>query len=365
MPDRTPGGGRPVRVGLVGYGLAGAVFHAPLVAATPGLELAAVVTRDPARRAKAAADFPGARLLDAPDALFAPGADVDLVVVASPNATHAPLARAAIAAGRHVVVDKPVARTAAEVTALAAAARAAGVVLAPFHNRRWDGDFRTVRRLVADGALGTVLRFESRFDRWRPEPRAGWKEAGGPAEGTGVLYDLGPHLVDQAVTLFGPVESVYAELDRRRPGDAAVDDDAFVALRHASGVRAHLWASAAAAQPGPRFRVMGARAAYVKWGLDPQEAALAAGARPGDAGWGGEPPDRWGALGVEGAPGDEAVRPVATERGAYEQFYAGVLAAVRDGAPPPVDPADAAAGLAVIEAAVASAAEGRVVRLPA
>jgi len=307
MPDRTPGGGRPVRVGLVGYGLAGAVFHAPLVAATPGLELAAVVTRDPARRAKAAADFPGARLLDAPDALFAPGADVDLVVVASPNATHAPLARAAIAAGRHVVVDKPVARTAAEVTALAAAARAAGVVLAPFHNRRWDGDFRTVRRLVADGALGTVLRFESRFDRWRPAPRAGWKEAGGPAEGTGVLYDLGPHLVDQAVTLFGPVESVYAELDRRRPGDAAVDDDAFVALRHASGVRAHLWASAAAAQPGPRFRVMGARAAYVKWGLDPQEAALAAGARPGDAGWGGEPPDRWGALGVEGAPGEVAV----------------------------------------------------------
>jgi predicted dehydrogenase len=161
------------------------------------------------------------------------------------------------------------------------------------------------------------------------------------------------------------VESVYAELDRRRPGDAAVDDDAFVRLRHASGVRAHLWASAAAAQPGPRFRVMGARAAYVKWGLDPQEAALAAGARPGQPGWGREPEARWGALGTDGGAGGDAPHPVPTEPGGYEQFYAGVLAAVRGEAAPPVDPADAVAGLAVIEAARQSAAERRVVAVAA
>jgi predicted dehydrogenase len=353
-----------VRVGLVGYGLAGAVFHAPLVAATPGLALAAVVTRDPARRAQAAREHPGVRLLDAAEALWAPDAGVDLVVVASPNATHAPLAAAAVAAGRHVVVDKPFALDAAEGAALAARARDAGVVLVPFHNRRWDGDFRTVRRLVAEGALGAVGRFESRFDRWRPVPRAGWKEQGGPGTGTGLLYDIGSHLVDQALVLFGPATHVYAECDRRRPGDPSVDDDVFVALTHASGVRSHLYASALAGQPGARFRVFGDRGAYVKWGLDGQEAALGAGRRPGDAGWGEDPADRWGTLGADGADGDAATRPVPSERGAYEQFYAGVLASVRDGAPPPVEPADAVAGLAVLEAARRSAAEGRVVRLP-
>ncbi len=363
MPNTSRPGA--VRVGLVGYGLAGAVFHAPLVAATPGLRLAAVVTRDPERRARAARDFPDARLVDAPEALWAPGSDVDLVVVASPNASHAPLAGAALAAGRHVVVDKPFALAAAEGAAVAARARQAGLVLAPFHNRRWDGDFRTVRSLVAGGSLGAVGRLESRFDRWRPVPRAGWKEVGGPGAGTGLLFDLGPHLVDQALVLFGPVARVYAELDRRRPGDPTVDDDVFVALTHASGARSHLYASATAAQPGARFRVLGDRAAYVKWGLDGQEAALAAGDRPGRPGWGEEPPERWGTVGVEGGEGDAAPRPVPTERGAYEQFYAGVLAAVRDGAPPPVDPADAVAGLAVLEAAARSAAEGGAVPLPA
>ncbi len=360
-----PNAPRPgaVRVGLVGYGLAGAVFHAPLVAATPGLALAAVVTRDPERRARAARDHPGARLLDAPEGLWASGPEVDLVVVATPNATHAPLAAAALDAGCHVVVDKPFAVTAAEGAALAERARAAGRVLVPFHNRRWDGDFRTVRALAAGGAFGAVARLESRFDRWRPVPRAGWKETSGPD--AGLLFDLGPHLVDQALVLFGPVTHVYAELDRRRPGDPTVDDDVFVALRHRSGARAHLYASATAAQPGARFRVLGDRAAYEKWGLDGQEAALTAGARPGDPGWGEDPPERWGALGVEGADDATAPRPVPTERGAYEQFYAGVLAAVRDGAPPPVDPADAVAGLLVLEAARRSAAAGAAVPVAA
>ncbi len=348
-----------LRVGVVGFGLGGSVFHAPLVAATPGLRLAAVVTGDAGRRAQAESTYPGVRVVDRAEALWDGAAldPVDVVVVTTPNATHVPLAEAAIAAGRHVVVDKPVAPTAAEARGLAAAARARGVLVVPYHNRRWDGDFRTVQRLVAEGALGDVHRFESRFDRWRPTPRAGWKEAGGAGAATGLLYDLGPHLVDQALVLFGPVASVYAEADRRRPGGADVDDDVFAALTHASGVRSHLAASALAGQAGARFRVFGNRGAYVKFGLDPQEAALAGGARPGRAGWGVEPEGAWGTLGA-----GDAARAVPTEPGAYERFYAGVRDAVREGAPPPVSIEDAVAGLAVIEAAGRSAREGAVVR---
>lgn len=348
-----------IRVGLIGYGLAGAVFHAPLVAATDGLELAAVVTANAERQEQARREHPGARVLATADEVLeqAGALGVSLVVVASPNRTHVPLARAALQAGLHVVVDKPLAATAAEGEALAAEARERGLVLTVFHNRRWDGDFLTVQRLVAEGALGRILRLESRYDRWRPVPKEGWRELGDPAEAGGLLYDLGSHLVDQALVLLGRVTHVYAELDRHRRG-VLVDDDAFVALTHASGARSHLWASVLAAQLGPRFRVMGDREAYVKFGLDPQEAALRAGERPDEAGWGGEPPEAHGTLGA----GDETV-PVPTERGVYGRFYAGVAAALRDGAPPPVDVADAIAGLTILEAARRSAAERSVVSL--
>jgi predicted dehydrogenase len=178
-------------------------------------------------------------------------------VVAAPNRAHVPLARTAIDLGKAVVVDKPLALTAAEGRALVDAARARGVLLTVFQNRRWDGDLLTVRRLLTEGALGDVYRFESRFERWRPTPKPGWRESGAPEEGGGVLVDLGSHLVDQAASCSGPVSQVYAELDRRRPG-VQVDDDAFVALTHASGVRSHLWMSAVAAQLGPRLRVLGA-----------------------------------------------------------------------------------------------------------
>ena len=353
-----------VRVGVVGYGLGGSVFHAPLVAATPGMQLTAVVTTNAERARAAGAAYPGVRVVARPEALWdgSEGLEpVDLVVVTTPNATHVPLAAAAVAAGRHVVVDKPLAATAEEGRGLASAARRAGVVLVPFHNRRWDGDFLTVRRLVADGAFGDVHRFESRFDRWRPVPRAGWKEVGDTGAAAGLLYDLGAHLIDQALVLFGAVTTVYAERDRRRAGAAGsedVDDDMFVALTHASGVRSHLMASALAGQAGARFRVMGSRGAYVKFGLDPQEAALAAGGRPGGVGWGEEPATAWGSLG-DGS----AVRAVPTDAGAYGRFYAGVRDAVREGSAAPVAVEDAITGLAIIEAAYQSARERGVVRI--
>jgi len=323
----------------------------------PGLRLAAIVTRDPARRAQAAAEHPDALLVATADALWERASELDLAVVATPNRTHIALATAALEHGLHVVVDKPLAPSAAAARPLLELAAARGPMVTVFHNRRWDGDLLTVKRLLAEDALGRVARFESRFERWRPRVGDGWRERGDPEDAGGVLADLGSHLADQALHLFGPVAHVYAELETRRPG-AQIDDDAFVALAHQSGTLSHLWMSAFAAQPGPRLRVLGDRAAYVKHGLDVQEAALRAGARPGGPGWGVEDEAAWGRRGA-----GDATTPVATEPGAYQRFYEGVVAALRDGAPPPVDPEDALAVLVVLDAARLSAREARVVAL--
>ncbi|RKF24159.1 Gfo/Idh/MocA family oxidoreductase [Micromonospora globbae] len=348
----------PLRVALLGYGLAGRVFHAPLIAATPGLTLHAVVTRDPERRQQVRRDHPDARLVDDAELLWRSRDALDLVVVATPNRQHVAMARAAVAAGLAVVVDKPLAANAAEGRELVDEAARRGVPLTVFQNRRWDGDFLTVRRLVEQGELGRVTRFESRFERWRPSIKPGWRESAAPGEAGGALYDLGAHLVDQAVQLFGPPSHVYAEVDRRRAG-AEVDDDAFVALTHAGGVRSHLWMGAVTPQLGPRFRVLGDRAGYTSYGLDPQEAALREGRGPGTPGWGEVTPDRYGRLGVDGD-----LRAVPTERGRYESFYEQVAAALRGDGPMPVDPADAVDTVALIELAHRSAAEGVVLPVP-
>ncbi|WP_329564446.1 Gfo/Idh/MocA family protein [Kitasatospora sp. NBC_01266] len=349
----------PYRVALIGYGLAGSAFHAPLIATTPGLRLDAVVTANPDRRAQLAKEHPGARALDTPEQLFAEAPEFDVVVIATPNRTHVPLARAALQAGLATVVDKPLAATAEQALALCGLAQSRGALLTVFQNRRWDNDFRTARRLIESGALGQVHRFESRFERFRPKPKAGWRELADPAEAGGTLYDLGSHLVDQALTLFGPVSRVYAEIDTRRDG-AAVDDDAFLALTHAGGVRSHLWTSAIAPLGGPRLRVLGDRAGYVKFGMDPQEADLRAGRRPGDGRpWGTEDTTLHGTLGT-----DEQAAPVATDPGDYPAFYAGLAHALATGTPPPVDPMDAVATLTVLEAARRSAATGSTVLLP-
>ncbi len=347
------------RVGLIGFGLAGSVFHAPLIARNPRLRLAAVVTSDPARRVRLLATYPEAVALDRAERLWEMAHQLDLVVVATPNSSHVALARAAIEAGLPVVVDKPLAPTLAEGLDLVATARDRGVPLTVFQNRRWDGDFLTLRRLVEDGALGRILRFESRFERWHPEVAGGFRDSGRPGEAGGLLFDLGAHLVDQAVGLLGPVATVYAELDIRRSG-AEVDDDAFLALTHASGARSHLWMSAIAGQLGPRLRVLGDRAAFVKDGLDVQEAQLAAGGGPGDPGYGEDPPERWGRLGTI-----DGVRPVPTERGRYEAFYEAVATALHDGSPMPVDPADSLEVLRLIEAGQRSARAGETIRVGA
>jgi predicted dehydrogenase len=357
MRNDSKSTGEDLRVGLIGFGLGGAVFHAPLVAATSGLRLKAVVTSDPERARRVAVQYPGVTVFDNAGRLWERSEEFDLVVVASPNRTHVPLALAALEAGLHVVVDKPLAATADGGRRLIDEAGRRGLLLTPFQNRRWDGDFLTVRGLLARGELGRVLRFESRFERWRPQTKPGWRQSGSPGDAGGLLYDLGSHLIDQALVLFGPARRVYAELDPFYEG-AETDNDSFVSLTHESGVRSHLWMSTAAAQKGPRFRVLGSEAAYTKFGLDVQEEALKLGGRPGEQGWGEEEESRWGLLGT-----DEDLRPVRTEPGSYRRFYEGVVAAIRVGAPPPVEAADAVAVLEVIEAARLSHAEGQTIKL--
>ncbi|MFB7718409.1 Gfo/Idh/MocA family oxidoreductase [Nocardia sp. NPDC056100] len=339
-----------IRVALVGFGLAGSVFHAPLIAAEPRMRLDVVVTSSAERAEQARREHPGVRVISTVEELFADPSGIDLVVIATPNRSHASLALQAIEAGIPVVVDKPFAVTSAEAEQVIAAADRRGVVLSVFQNRRWDGDFLTVRNLIAKGQLGEVQRFESRMERWRPEGKGGWRELGGAADGAGYLYDLGSHLVDQALVLFGPVTDVYCERDRRRAGVNA-DDDAFLALTHESGVRSHLWMSAVSAQIGPRFRVLGSESAFVIHGLDPQEADLRAGRRPGDGSlWGTVEPDSWGQLGTEGDTG-----PIPTEPGDYPAFYRAMADALIDGTPVPVDPHDALETIRVLERGVISA----------
>jgi predicted dehydrogenase len=344
-----------LRAGIVGYGLAGSVFHAPLIAATPGLAVTAIVTGNPERRERAQREHPGAAVVEHPEEMLD---SVDVAVIATPNREHVRLARLAFDAGVDVVVDKPLAVSAAEAREVVEEAERAGRVLTVFQNRRWDGDFLTVRRLLDRGELGRVVRFESCFERWRPQVKTGaWRERGDAAEGGGLLLDLGSHLVDQARVLFGHPVAVYAEVERRREG-AEADDDVFLALEHPDGVRSHLWANSVAADHDLRFRVLGLDGAYVKDGLDPQEAALGDGARPGDSGWGRERDERWGRLFT-----GEDQRTVETEPGAYELFYAGLVAALREGAPVPVDPRDSVAALEVLEAAARSARERETVTL--
>jgi predicted dehydrogenase len=312
-----------LRAGIAGYGLAGSVFHAPLIEAVDGLEVAAVMTRSPERAEQARAAHAGVRVVESLDALLD---DIDLLVVASPNSSHADIALAGLERGLFVVIDKPMAVTAGDARRVAEAGQDRVTV---FHNRRWDGDYLTVQRLVADGALGEVTRYESRFERFRPQIKEGWREHGDPSLGGGVLLDLGPHVVDQAIHLFGPPESVYGEVRIRREG-ALVDDDAFIALTHAGGQISHLWMSAIAPLHGPRFRVSGMLAGFASDGLDPQEDQLREGMRPSDPGFGEK----------EGL-----------ERGNYVAFYETVRDWMRGESPPPVDPWDAVRVMEVLEQA--------------
>lgn len=338
----------PLRVALIGYGFAGKTFHAPLIAATPGLSLSLVGSRDPA---KVHADHPRIKVIDDPlAAVTDPRAD--LVVIATPNDSHAPLARAALAAGKHVVVDKPFTLDLAEARELSELAQRHRRLLSVFHNRRWDSDYLGVKQAIADGVLGEVAHFESHIDRFRPQVRERWREQAGP--GSGVWWDLGPHLVDQALQLFGLPERVVASLAiQRRDGQSS--DWAHVLLEYGAR-RVVLHASMLAAGGSARFVVHGERGSLVKPRADQQEAQLLAGVVPGSPGWGADGDDL---IFHDG----EGSRRLTTPSGDQRRYYMGVRDAVLGHGDNPVPPAQAIAVMAVLEAAQRSADEGRAVGL--
>ena len=344
----------PLRVGLVGYGLGGRVFHAPLYAAA-GIELVAVASSDPD---KVHADHPGVTVHPTPQALFADGR-VELVDLASPSPTHAPLMLEALAAGKHVLSDKPFTTTVAEADEVIAAAERAGRTVACYQNRRRDADFLTLRKLVDAGTLGEITRYEARFDRWAPTVRDRWQERDGP--GVGIHFDLGAHLIDQALVLFGMPDWVQGDLQRLRP-DADPERgifDAFHARMGRGPLRIELGATLSAPDHRMRYLVQGTRGGWRKARLDPQEDQLRfEGLSPADPRYGVESEEAHGTLTTIDDGGEITARTVASERGDWASFYAELAASIRTGAPPPVTAGEARDTIRVIEGIVESSRTG-------
>jgi predicted dehydrogenase len=341
---------KPLRVGLIGFGYAGKTFHAPLIQATPGLALAAVASSDAGKVRAALGDGPA--VFARPHDLIAE-ADLDLVVIASPNATHFELAQLALSKGKHVVVDKPFTATAGEALQLAALAHEKGLLLSVFHNRRWDSTTLTVQRLLAAGTLGEIRYASLHYDRFRPQAVERWKE--NAEQGGGLWMDLAPHLLDEAVQYFGPPLAIQADLVRTRPGAQA--DDSFQArLRYADGLRVDLHASMLGALPRPRLVLQGTRGSYTKQGLDPQEAALKAGVYAGgsDAAWGID-----AECGVAAVEEDGVLRTIAvpTENGVYPAYYRQVRDAIVGRAANPVTPEEAITIMRLLDAGRESSAQ--------
>lgn len=344
---------KPISVGIAGYGFATKTFHAPLINSVPGLQLAAISSSD---SAKVLADWPGMRVEPTAEALFT-RPDIDLVVIPTPNATHFSLAQAALAAGKHVVVDKPFTITLAEARQLQAQADAAGRLLSVFHNRRWDADFLTLRALLASGELGSVVHYESHFDRYRPEVRNRWREQADA--GGGLWYDLGSHLLDQAIQLLGMPQSISLDTAQQRQGAQATDW--FHAVLHYGQARAVLHASALVPVPAARFTVHGTRGSFIKQGLDTQEDALKAGLRPAPNAWGQDPVPAE----VTVWSGEQStLRQHTCLPGNYPAYYEAVRDAIRGEGENPVTAAQAIQVMALIELGLQSAQEGRVVTVP-
>ena len=341
-----------MRIGLVGYGFGGRCFHAPLIASAAECDFLGLVTTSAERRQRFTERYPDQATFASVEELAAAGAEA--VAISTPVATHVTLVERALRLGLAVVCDKPFTLDAAAARETVLLSEELGRPLTVYQNRRWDSDCLTVRKALADGLLGDPVRFESRFERFSPDP--GPSPAGG-----GSLRDFGSHLIDQALVLFGPVRSVYAELhtpDR----DGALDDDAFVALTHAGGVVSHVWGSWRQSAPGPRYRVTGTTASYVlSTVMDSQEEWLIEGQSPATRpDWGVEPEERWGWLHRGGRS-----EPLVSERGAWDVFYPAFAGAVRESGPLPVDPWDAVATATVLDAARESAETGRVIAVAA
>ncbi len=324
--NQTPDDHRAIRTAVVGFGLSGSVFHAPLIAADQRYSLDVIATSDAGRQAAAVGRYPGVRTVPDGDAVLALAADLDLVVLGTPPATHYPLAKAALEAGLDVVVDKPFAVTSAEGQELIGLAERLGRVLTVFQNRRWDGDFLTVKGLLEGGALGQVTRFESRFERWSPGSVQGLEGGGhGGRRRRRPVRPRHPPAGPGAAALRAGRRWSTRNSQARRPGEK-VDDDCFLVVQHESGVLSHLWMNMLCAQQGPRYRVLGSEGAYTKHGVDPQEPYIVAGGGPLDEEYGVEDPEWAGRLGRDGH-----LDRLPTERGAYPEFYRILADKISDG----------------------------------
>lgn len=347
-----------IHVAVIGFGLAGRVFHCPFISAVPGLKLNAIVQR---RGDEASKAYPSARILRTVEEALADPV-IQLIVVGTPNETHYDLAKQALLAGKHVVIDKPFAASSIEAKELGDIACQRNLILAPFHNRRWDGDFLTVRKILASGELGRLVTFESHFDRFRPLPReATWKESGNDANG--MLFDLGPHLIDQALFLFGAPTAITASV--RRDRDTTDIEDSFDITLHYPRLLAHCRATMLAAEPAPRFLLHGTHGSFRKYGVDPQEPALVGGATVPAIGdtrqWLGEDASAWGTLAIAPDPADPGhlIRtPVRTELGDYRGYYANVRDAINGKAALAVTPEDGYQVIRLLELARQSSREG-------
>lgn len=343
----------PIRTAVIGYGLSGRVFHSPFIEADHNFDLTAIVTGNDDRAALAAKQHPSARICRDFGELKALNESIDLVVLAGPPDSHRDLALTALAMGLAVIVDKPFVPSVKDARLIRDAAGEAGRPVMVFHNRRWDGDFLTVRSLIEEGRLGEVFHFESAFEHWAPEATSGWKDQLPASNGGGVAWDLGSHLVDQAIQLFGPAASVGARLRTVRSGGGN-DDHSEIHLEHDSGVVSRLLMTRVSHPTAPRFRVLGSRGSFISYGLDPQEPALDAGARPTEEGFGDVSPDDYGTLIEQTAAGAVSTR-IPTMTGDYAEFYRRASAAVRGTGSEPVPLEQALEVVAVLETAVAAA----------
>lgn len=341
-----------VRVGLLGFGLAGRLLHAPFIHTAGGFEIVAVST---SRAEQVKAEYPSAQVCADVEEVIA-RSDVDLVVVTTPHRLHVAHAHAALEAGKHVVVEKPITSSPEEMQALIATASAADRLLIPYQQRRYDGDFRTVQQIVASGILGRIHYFESHWIMYRPRPRGVWRET--VEEQGGIFYDLGPHLIDHTLQLFGRPDAVYAQIQANR-GVIAVDDLFRVNLHYSSGLHVLLETDNLNPQPAPRFAVRGLNGAFVKHGLDPQEARLRAGLRPQDEHWGKDDPENWGQLFLRIGDQLTTTSRVETLPGDYRLYWKAVYNAIAHGQPPPVAAADILPQIEIINAARLSAASGQ------
>lgn len=340
-----------IKVGLAGYGAGGRIYNAPIIAAIDDLTIGKILTRDPQNSLEAARDFPEAEVVREYDKILE-DPEVDLIVITTPNHLHKQFAEEALKAGKHVVVEKPFTPSLAEAEFLKQLAREKKRILSVNHNRRWDSDIKTIKKIIDQQRLGKISEFEAHFDRFRPEIKNSWKELR-KNPGSGILYDLGSHLIDQALWLFGPPKEVFAHLRAQREDSEVVDN--FELLLLYPELKVTLKAGMLVKEPGPRYQVFGTKGSFIKSGMDVQEESLKNGLKP-VADWGREPQENWGRISTLEGSG-----LVESEKGDYREFYRNVAAAIRNQEELQVTPQQAKMVIQIIELAYQSNSEKRII----